>query len=1030
RTHYTEFRLGSAVEPTTYNGMVNVSVYYGDLDNDIGIVSQYANASVYGGFGWIASTLENDTASGDGYYIIRFIALVLGDSGIYNFTVYFNWTGPSIQFYNGMITASVNIIGEESKLSLEDSPGPTPYLENMSYIYFYGELYSGIGIPNDTEDVFIFVEFIGESIDSSSISILEGLPGYYTIEFNSTIFGRPGVFTMVVHVNWSASVPPSYDNRTDTISVRVIPRNTVASITPPDSTSYGVNATFSFTYDDVSDVIPATIKNDSQMIVVVNLPDYSISYNSTTRQFHVTFNTSVLGASLGSKQFTISITWIGSPFYANITARTIFITVTNRETSFDFATPSPTPYGEMATFTVTYLDIAGAISSPIDDGVFSLFNDSQPIPGAYYSYTPIGNGQYSVELDTTYFTRPDSYNLVIQISTIHFYYLDATGSRTLNVRYRITTLTAESAGIVSYNSSVPLVLHYRDLVSLAAVSNSSSLVSIEILNGSSWLFTSQWRVGSQDYLITLETYNQILNVDTNYILWIRFTYSDTAPFYLASETYVSFRLRERTTYLDVTESPLPSPYLDFVNFTVVYSDLESSASIGGANIVLSIDSVDLLEGTEYILQTSGDGIYYLSVNTTAIGNPGTIKSLVVSAEWTSGAPYYTDSTIYLTISVVVRPASVRIISSPSQVRFLENITFTFSYVDDNTDDFIMLTKNMVSIYSGGSLLQNSDFGMTFVGDGYEISIDSTILSPILVTNWNVTVFVDWSSIVAPYYSDDAASMGATIINRVGSISLGNAPTTPIDDNMTLSFSYEDQDSGLGIGDAIIVFDCLSPSGLVENVDFWVVRGVGFEFGEYTILVDTNKLSGVGLYTFSLLLQWNPSIVPYYRNASEVFLIGSVRLIQSQLDYYEPSPTTVPISDNVSVVLTLNDTDHLLPIGGAESNLTVTYKSDGSVPSIWSITVIGLGIYEITVNCSDAGSTGTNALVIQIDLSNYQFAEVQVPIQIRPRQGELIKVESPDAYFSEQTYAIIELVDIDASSAPIHDAILSLIWPET
>jgi hypothetical protein len=555
-------------------------------------------------------------------------------------------------------------------------------------------------------------------------------------------------------------------------------------------------------------------------------------------------------------------------------------------------------------------------------------------------------------------------------------------------------------------------------------------VSIEILNGSSWLFTSQWRVGSQDYLITLETYNQILNVDTNYILWIRFTYSDTAPFYLASETYVSFRLRERTTYLDVTESPLPSPYLDFVNFTVVYSDLESSASIGGANIVLSIDSVDLLEGTEYILQTSGDGIYYLSVNTTAIGNPGTIKSLVVSAEWTSGAPYYTDSTIYLTISVVVRPASVRIISSPSQVRFLENITFTFSYVDDNTDDFIMLTKNMVSIYSGGSLLQNSDFGMTFVGDGYEISIDSTILSPILVTNWNVTVFVDWSSIVAPYYSDDAASMGATIINRVGSISLANAPTTPIGDNMTLSFSYEDQDSGLGIGDAIIVFDCLSPSGLVENVDFWVVRGVGFEFGEYTILVDTNKLSGVGLYTFSLLLQWNPSIVPYYRNASEVFLIGSVRLIQSQLDYYEPSPTTVPISDNVSVVLTLNDTDHLLPIGGAESNLTVTYKSDGSVPSIWSITVIGLGIYEITVNCSDAGSTGTNALVIQIDLSNYQFAEVQVPIQIRPRQGELIKVESPDAYFSEQTYAIIELVDIDASSAPIHDAILSLIWPET
>ncbi|MHA2143680.1 MAG: hypothetical protein ACXADD_19555 [Candidatus Thorarchaeota archaeon] len=83
----------------------------------------------------------------------------------------------------------------------------------------------------------------------------------------------------------------------------------------------------------------------------------------------------------------MEVTWIGSPFYANITARTIFITVAERETSFDFATPSPTPYGEMATFTVTYMDIAGVIPSPIDDGVILLFNDTLPIPGFHISAT-------------------------------------------------------------------------------------------------------------------------------------------------------------------------------------------------------------------------------------------------------------------------------------------------------------------------------------------------------------------------------------------------------------------------------------------------------------------------------------------------------------------------------------------------------------------------------------------------------------------------------------------------------------------
>ncbi|MFX1369438.1 MAG: LamG-like jellyroll fold domain-containing protein, partial [Promethearchaeota archaeon] len=126
RTHYTEYRLASAVEPTTYLGMVNVSLYYGDLDNNAGILSQFVNASVYGESGWIESLLLNDTVRGDGFYIVRFAASVLGESGIYNFTVYFNWTGAIQKFQNGMIRTSVRIIGEESDLSLDDSPGPTP----------------------------------------------------------------------------------------------------------------------------------------------------------------------------------------------------------------------------------------------------------------------------------------------------------------------------------------------------------------------------------------------------------------------------------------------------------------------------------------------------------------------------------------------------------------------------------------------------------------------------------------------------------------------------------------------------------------------------------------------------------------------------------------------------------------------------------------------------------------------------------------------------------------------------------------
>jgi hypothetical protein len=315
----------------------------------------------------------------------------------------------------------------------------------------------------------------------------------------------------------------------------------------------------------------------------------------------------------------------------------VLITVTNRATSFDFATPTPSPYGEIAIFTVTFMDITEGVPSPINNGVISLFNDSIPIPGSFYIYLFIGNGQYSIELNNTYFTKPGSYSLEVQITTSQFYYPTVTGSRTLNVQYRLTTLSAESVGTVAYNSSIPLVLHYKDLLSLAEIGNMSSLTSIEILNGSSWLFSSGWREASQDYLVTVQTHNQGLDIDRDYVLWIRFSFSNAAPFYLTAESFVSFRLRERTTFLDVTESPLPAPYLDSINFTILYSDLELSAGIDGAEIGLSIDAVDLVEGADYILQSGGNGIYYLSVNTTAIGPSGTVASLLVRARWTTGA---------------------------------------------------------------------------------------------------------------------------------------------------------------------------------------------------------------------------------------------------------------------------------------------------------------------------------------------------------------------------------------------------------
>ena len=1026
RTHTTEFRLASAVEPTSYNAIVNVSVYCGDLDNDIGIVSSFVSLSVYNETGLIPSTFEDDTIRGNGYFIIRIAATNLGVSGVFELDIHFNWTGPIQKFYNRSVRAYVNIVGEASELELLESSGPTPYLENMSYTYLYSGLYSGIGISNSTPpsgNVFIYIQFQSEMIDLSSIDISEavGYPGQYTIEFNSTIFGRPGVYTMLVFVNWSKGVDPGYANRTDTVTLRITPRSSVVTVTPPESTPFGVNATFTFSFDDVVG-IPESVANSSQMHVNIVLPDYTLTYNPTTRQFHVSFNTSILGAPIGNRQFTISISWTGSPFYANVTGRTVIINVRYRDTEFDCSSINPTPYGDNITLTMTFRDVTLGATDPISDGTVSLYNGSQIIPTINYQLSVLGNGVYKLELNTTYFGRPGTYQLKLQIGTSHFYYAMASATRTLSLRYRLTMIVAEPIGEAPYNSSLNVVLQYTDILSTIQIGNESASTTIQILNGSSWSFTSNWRQISEDYLLIIETHNQALEINKEYILWLRISYADESPFYRGADAYVSFILRERTTFLDLVDAPIPTPYLEYVNLTVFYGDNELSNEIAGAVIALSLKGVDLIEGTDYILHTAG-GQYYVSINTISIGPAGTTASLTMTASWIAGSPYYAESVLVLTLSVTRRGASAEILVSPVQVMYLNNISFTFRYIDDGSAGLISLDKSKLIIYSGGNQLPSNYFSMQFTGTGYEISINSTGLSSGLVNNWNITVYIDWQDNVAPYYTDDKVSIWVTVINRTGLLIRDPVPTTPIGDNMSLVFTYVDSVSGADISGAIIAFDCLNPSGLIQNTDFWVIR----EGGQYTILVDTSQLGSVGTFTFSLKLLWNPTLIPFYSNSSTMLLQGSVRQIQTLLVNSEPSPSTVPINDNVLVNLTFTDSDHGVPISGADLAFSVTYKTNTSGPETWEITPIGPGIYQLIVNCSDAGVIGTNTFIITVSFQNYQTTEIQIPFQIRERQGELTESPPTDTYYGETTFVDVHLVDKDAADAPISDAVLNLNW---
>ncbi len=1035
RRHNTDFRLVSAVAPTSYNGVINISVYYGDLDNNVGIDPKSSiTHTVENTSGLVISSLE-DGPQGKGYYIVQINANQLG-LGLQTLNVTFSWTGIGDKYQSKWLTATVNIVGVDSRLTLMLASEPTPYSEVMNYTFFYSDL-AGIGIDNSTGDVHIYVSFQGVSVDLSEVDIKEidqsGQPGNYSIGFNNTIFGKIDRFYMNVFINWTEGVTPFYTNRSDVISVGVLARNTLVSIIPPTPTSYGENATLSFTFDDVTGGGNEPIENSSSMIVSLNLANMSMTYDPLYRIFTVSFNTSQFDAPLGQKSFTLDVTWVGVPFYANRTGRVIFITVIQRQTVLEYSL-APTQYRDNVTFSVIWTDVTGAAATGVTGADVALYDGFTSIPAIYYTITELGGGEYEIDFNTTHYENPGLYSLNVTLTTTRFYMPNVTATRSFDVRPRATILSSVPVYRVAYNLSFEVIVYYQDLITFANIGNGSGYASLDILNGTDWIFSCEWIPSQGYYLLTLQSY-PVLEVNRNYVLWINMSYADEKPFYRPNQVFIPFELRHRASTIYVTgELPQSTPYNESISFTLFYEDLDSLNGIENGNLTVYKGGSPLTFGVDYQVSEVGSGSYLITVETTALDGIA-ITQIVVKANWTLGTPYHNNATMSLSLRVVRRETNVEIEVPPSQTRFLDNVTFTFSFIDVGTEWRVAITKADIVIYNDTQVLAPSLY--SFIDQGgnlYVISINSTFLSSGLVDDHNVTVFVDWNDSLPPYYSDDQTSIKVTTANRIGSVSLGQVLVTPMNDNMTLSFDFVDEATGVGIGNAEIQFDCVEVPGLIKDVDYWVFAGTGADAGNYTILVDTAVLDtefqgGISAFNFILDVTWNPSQSPYYQDITGLKMIGGVRLIQISLTNAPPTPATVPYNDNVSIVITFIDLDHASPINGAGANISVRYKN-GSIPSIWVWESVGAGVYNVTMDTHDAGEKGIKTLIIEIDFYPYQSLQIQVSFQLRNRYGLLDATVPPAIYAGDSAVVMVTLVDIDAGDASLPGAALNITWPDS
>ncbi len=1002
RTHNTDFRLVSSVEPTSSIGIFNISVYYGDLDDAVGVKSSYLIFRVYNSTAsythLVIFSVTNDTVNGAGFYIIQVPASQFG-LGLQSFKIEADWTGPYSKYQDKSIFATANVVGRESGLTLLVSSEPTPYLGVMSYTFYFSDIFSSTGIDNLSGYVFIFISFQGETVDPSDITIIDWSltqPGNYSISFNTSVFSRIGLIYMDISVEWAKGVSPYYANRTDTVSLRVLQRDTLLQTTPPSPTSYGENATFTFTYEDITGGLSIPIGDSPSLIVQLSLADYSVYYNSTSHEYTVSFNTDQFGTTPAPHTFTLDVIWSGIPFYASRTGKLVSVIVIARETFMEYLTPSPTQYMDELTFNVTWTDITGGASDPISGATLILYNGLSPIDVGKYSYVEVESGIYQITLNTTYAPSPGKYQLRVGLNAGVAYIAPVSIVREFNIRYRITLLSAEPVATVPYNSSVQVILYYQDLFTSDFIANASSAsypVSLQFLTGSNWIFTIVWNPVFEHYELSIETYNQAFTIGTPEIVTLRMSYASQAPFYASDDLIIEFELRIRHSSLTLISEPETTPYGDNAQFTVFFADIDAAdAGISSAQIVVLNNSVPLVLNTHYTLIQGAAGEYIITIDTEFLGGLGP-RSLTVKANWIAGAPYHNNATRVVNILVRQRETSVDVIIPPSQTRYLDDVTFTFVYTDLDAGVPItsIPTANIHLFWAANGSEITSGFTITPAGSYFEVVISSVTLSKVPVTGLSLIVSVDWLGTLAPFYADDTTTLKITIIGRSILVEINQIDRTPKGDTLSIILDLIDLDNGNPVSGAIILFSCQNETFFVgTNYNISEVAGI------YTIEVYTGTFPGIGIFLFDIQVRWNPLLSPFYANKTTTTLYASIDYIRTSLQAGSPNPSPVQITGSVSLIVTYSDIDHgQIGIDDAESGITVQYYGIAlPVVGLSKIQVPGQpGQYNISFSTSNLPTTGSYTLRITAVWGDYAQAQTTRSFSVTLIQTSLTPLDS-------------------------------------
>ncbi|RDE10809.1 MAG: hypothetical protein C4K47_10925 [Candidatus Thorarchaeota archaeon] len=860
---------------------------------------------------------------------------------------------------------------------------------------------NGSKISNSTNHVFLRITPLtgGHSVTQAQFKVSEvgGSPGVYSFKLNSSLFGKCGSFVFQLEFMWSKGITPLYENRTMTVTLVVLQRPTYVDPTPIQSTPYGENATFTFSYLDT--LTTTRIPNSGQLAVRLNegSVSYVLTYNSAQRTFNLSIDTRTIGG-VGTYTLHLNITWTGVPFYAAVGSKAFVVVVILRSSQLTHEPFTPPQYGNSLVVEFVYTDLVSGSSAGMTGTL--MLNSSL---SGHYTVVSLGNGHYQLTLDTYALVSDGTFVLNATIVyTGSNYVSNAIDYVSASVLKRSTQLGYETPDPTAYLENVTFTVTYTDdTTGLGIVGAVGSLTcsnsSLPLVQNSNYWVSS---LGQGVYEIKVSS--MALGRIGTYVLGVTLSRAGS-PFYMPSTRNVNSRITQRATQILIIQTPGETQFRELVTFRFRYIDF-----ITGSNIAVTKSNITLVLGGTYVLGSSdytltNYGSYYeIKFNSTLLDPVNLVvgKSVQLAINRSTTVPYYAAKSTTTYATTVERQTQI-LFPLVSETPYLDNLTLNFEY----TDYISGVGIPGASIYLTSTNLTSPIYYVFQMGGGAY-----RILVPTQQFGGTGTVFfaLTANKTGAPYhYAARTTSNVPAVIRSIQTSLLAEVPpagTRPIGDPFVVNLTLSDLDHGLPLAGAVITCDWQTRYGR----SFTILEIGG---GSYRITLNTTGLVAQP-YTFTV-------------NAQKTFYqISTINVV------VQPGSTSVVITLEKSVYYA--DWGQLVLIRmDVRETLYFTLVPHMNATLLWNGTVypfldIGNGTYTLNLDTS-AADYGYHEPQVSVSRQYYQTRTQSLVLIVSRAAGQIMPSQSTYDIVTETTGSFWVYLNDTVTNRPVIADNVSIDW---